>query len=318
MRWHVALLGTFLWAQAKGGVAFFTGSWSQLLQEAQKQKRPIFVDVYAEWCGPCKMLERNTFPNPDLGAYVAKYYIAYRLDGEKGEGPRIANQYRVRAYPTMIILDPSGKELGRQIGYVDAPALLRILQTYRAAFDKSHSENAPTWETFQESYGIYLSTLATQGWGDAFMPTYQAWHSTLENKDYDNAQKLAASLTPPLRETLEGLTRLLKGEQDLALRILNYDLFAKGKLSPAQLLWVCAYAVMYAPNLPPEAFQWSTYAVRKDPSGMGYLTHAAVAYRLGRYADAHTALKEAQKDIPPTDQALSTLQQLVTAALRQK
>jgi thiol:disulfide interchange protein len=47
------------------------------LQEAQKQKRPIFVDVYAEWCGPCKMLERNTFPNPDLGAYVAKYYIAY-------------------------------------------------------------------------------------------------------------------------------------------------------------------------------------------------------------------------------------------------
>ncbi len=121
MRWHVALLGTFLWAQAKGGITFFTGSWSQLLQEAQKQKRPIFVDVYAEWCGPCKMLERNTFPNPDLGAYVAKYYIAYRLDGEKGEGPRIANQYRVRAYPTMLILDPSGKELGRQIGYVDAP-----------------------------------------------------------------------------------------------------------------------------------------------------------------------------------------------------
>jgi thioredoxin-related protein len=318
MRWYIGLIGGLLWAQASGGITFFTGSWSQLLQEAQKQKRPIFVDVYAEWCGPCKMLERNTFPNPDLGAYVAKHYIAYRLDGEKGEGPKIANQYRVRAYPTMLFLDPSGKELGRQVGYVDAPTLLRILQQYYAVFDKSRSDRAPTWESFQESYSIYVSTLATQAWGSSFAPTYQAWHAHLQNKDYEAAQKLSATLTPPLRETLEALTRLLKGEQETALRILHYDLFTKGKLSPAQLLWVCAYQLMYAPALPPEALQWSTYAVRKDPFGAGFLTHAAVAYRLTRYAEAQTALKEAQKEIPPTDPALSTLQHLVSAALRQK
>ncbi len=317
LKWTILTL-SMVWAQVKGGIQFFTGSWSQLLQEAQKQRRPIFVDVYAEWCGPCKMLERSTFPNPDLGAYTTKHYIAYRLDGEKGEGPRIANQYRVRAYPTMLFLDPSGKELGRQVGFVDAPTLLRIMQNYYSTFDKSRSDKSPSWETFQESYGVYLSTLTNQAWGPSFTPTYQTWHDYLQNKDYENAQKLIATLPSPLQETLGALTRHAKGEQEPALRTLHYDLFTKGKLSPTQLLWVCAYQVMYSPALPPEALQWSIYAVRKDPSGIGFLTHAAVAYKLARYADAQTALKEAQKEIPSTDQALATLEHLALAASRQK
>lgn len=316
-RWAV-IASSLVWAQVKGGIQFFSGSWSQLLQEAQKQKRPIFVDIYAEWCGPCKALERSTFPNPDLGAYVAKHYIAYRLDGEKGEGPRIANQYRVRAYPTMLFLDPSGKELGRQVGFVDAPTLLRLMQNYYSAFDKSRSDRAPTWESFQEAYGVYHSTLTSQAWGTDFTSTYQAWHDYVQNKDYEHAQGLIGNLPSPLRETLEALSRQLRGEPEAALRILHYELFTKGKLSPLQLLWVCSYQIMYAPNLPPEALQWSTYAVRKDPSGVGLLTHAAVAYRLSRHSDAQAALKEAQKEIPPADQALSTLQQLVSLSLRQK
>lgn len=314
----VVMAFTLVWAQVKGGIQFFNGSWSQLLQEAQKQKRPIFVDVYAEWCGPCKMLERSTFPNPELGAYVAKHYIAYRLDGEKGEGPRIANQYRVRAYPTMLFLDPSGKELGRQVGFVDAPTLLRLMQNYYSAFDKSRSDRAPTWETFQEAYGVYLSTLTSQAWGASFTPTYQAWHNYVQNRDYESAQGLSARLPSPLQETLGALVRHFRGEPETALRTLHYELFTKGKLSPIQLLWVCGYYVMYASSLPPEALQWSTYAVRKDPSGIGFLTHAAVAYRLSRYSDAQTALKEAQKEIPATDEALSTLQQLASLAMRQK
>ncbi len=316
-KWSV-LAFAMVWAQVKGGIQFFSGSWSQLLQEAQRQKRPIFVDVYAEWCRPCKMLERNTFPNPELGAYVTKSYIAYRLDGEKGEGPKIANQYRVRAYPTMLFLDPTGKELGRQVGYVDAPTLLRIMQHYYTEFDKSRSDRAPSWESFRESYGIYLATLTSQAWGEAFTPTYQAWHAHILNKDYENAQRVSATVSSPLQETLGALTRYVKGEQEAALRVLHYDLFTKGKLSPVQQLWVCSYLVLYAPGLPPEALQWSTYAVRKDPSGVGFLTHAAVAYRLVRYSDAQTALKEAQKEIPSTDQALATLQHLASTASKQK
>ncbi len=314
----VVMAFTLVWAQVRGGIQFFNGSWVQLLQEAQKQKRPIFVDIYAEWCGPCKMLERSTFPNPELGAYVAKHYIAYRLDGEKGEGPKIANRYRVRAYPTMLFLDPSGKELGRQVGFVDAPTLLRLMQSYYSAFDKSRSDKTPSWESFREAYGIYLSTLTSQAWGNALTSTYQAWHSYVQNRDYENAQRLSATLSSPLQETLEALSRYLRGESEAALRILHYELFTKGKLSPVQLMWVCGYQMMYAPSLPPEVLQWSTYAVRKDPSGVGFLTHAAVAYRLSRYSDAQAALKEAQKEIPDTDQALSILQQLASLALRQK
>jgi hypothetical protein len=264
------------------------------------------------------MLERQTFPNPELGAYTQKHYLAYRLDGEKGEGPKLANQYRVRAYPTLLFLDPTGKELGRQVGFVDAPTLLRLLQSYYASFDKNQSQKAPSWEDFQEAYPVYVASLLQIAWGGSFSASYQQWKQAIEARDYEAAQRVSSALASPARETFEALMRWHRGENETALRILHYDLFAKGKLSPDQIHWVAAYQVLHGGNLSPEAMQWMNYVVRKEPSGKAFLTQAAVAYRLGRPADAQTALKEAQKEIPAQDRALATLQQLVTTAQRQK
>lgn len=59
------------------------------IEEAQarvkKAPKPIMVDVYTNWCGPCKMLDRNTFGHARLAEYVNKHFYAVKFNAEGGE-----------------------------------------------------------------------------------------------------------------------------------------------------------------------------------------------------------------------------------------
>lgn len=99
------------------GVAFNEGRpFAEALRQARAEQKPLMVDTYAVWCGPCKQLDRMTFADPSVGAWAKKNVVAVKVDAEKGEGRRIANRYAVRAFPTILFLDPSGNELDRIAG----------------------------------------------------------------------------------------------------------------------------------------------------------------------------------------------------------
>jgi thiol-disulfide isomerase/thioredoxin len=98
------------------GIKLFEGTWSQVLAEAQRTGKPIYLDAYASWCGPCKMLKKDVFPREDVGAYFNANYISYSMDMEKGEGIELAKKYNVRAYPTHLYFDANGEIVHRAIG----------------------------------------------------------------------------------------------------------------------------------------------------------------------------------------------------------
>ncbi|MCX8113269.1 MAG: thioredoxin family protein [Bacteroidia bacterium] len=297
----VAGLLSLLLAQG-GGVRFFEGSWTALLQEAQKRGKPIFVDFYTVWCGPCKMLERYTFSNPEVGSYADKNYMAFRVDAEKGDGVRLANQYRIRAYPTIVFLDPQGNELGRHVGYVDAPGFLRLLQRYQERYNKEKVSSKPTWESFQEQYRVFFSDLTRQSWDEGFSEKL----SRIENESFD-----AGSANTVSEEILKALQMWRKGQKDAALHTIHHRLYQQQKLNPHQALWMAAYALLHWEPLPPESVQWVTFTTKKDPSGLAYLTQAALYYRLGRTTEAQQSLKEARRDLPADTPALTTLSALL-------
>lgn len=115
----VALLALLTGANALaqgGGVQFRTGTLKELTNEATRQNKYLFVDVYAEWCGPCKYMANTIFPQPEAGTYFNKTFVNAKFDAEKGEGLEVANKYQVRAYPTFLILNGEGKEVGRLVG----------------------------------------------------------------------------------------------------------------------------------------------------------------------------------------------------------
>lgn len=108
------------------GIKFIEENWSKALAEAKKQNKLIFLDAYTSWCGPCKMLKRNTFPDKAVGELFNKNFINIALDMEKGDGPAIAEKYNVTAYPTLIITDADGKIITYTRGYVEPAQLIEF------------------------------------------------------------------------------------------------------------------------------------------------------------------------------------------------
>jgi tetratricopeptide (TPR) repeat protein len=99
------------------GITFTEGRpFAESLKRARAEKKPLMVDTYAVWCGPCKQLDRMTFADPSVGAWARANVIPVKIDAEKGEGRRISQRYSVRAFPTVLFLDPSGNEIDRLSG----------------------------------------------------------------------------------------------------------------------------------------------------------------------------------------------------------
>src|SRR5215471_3233340 len=87
------------------GIQFIEEDWNLALKKAQSQNKLVFVDIYATWCGPCKMIKQYTFTDSAVGDFFNKNFINVSIDGEKGIGPQLAQQFSIDAYPTLIVTD---------------------------------------------------------------------------------------------------------------------------------------------------------------------------------------------------------------------
>ncbi|MEP7236507.1 MAG: thioredoxin family protein [Ferruginibacter sp.] len=113
-------------AATEVGIQFMESDWNKALQEAKKQNKPIFLDAYTSWCGPCKMLKNNTFTDKAVGEYFNKNFINVALDMEKGDGIAVAEKYQIRAYPTLIITDADQKSVSVSEGYINPSQLIEF------------------------------------------------------------------------------------------------------------------------------------------------------------------------------------------------
>jgi thiol:disulfide interchange protein len=118
------------------GINFFQGTWNEALAAAKKEKKLIFVDAYAVWCGPCKFMSNNVFPDAAVGEYFNKNFISYKFDMEKGEGPEFSNKYKVTAYPTLLFINAAGEVVYREMGARDANGFIKLGESALAAFKK--------------------------------------------------------------------------------------------------------------------------------------------------------------------------------------
>jgi thiol:disulfide interchange protein len=111
--------------QGGSGVAFTNLSFDEALGKARSGKTLLMVDVYTDWCGWCKKLDRDVLADERIGS-ATKGLVAIRLDAEK-EGEKVAERFRIEGFPTVLFLDPSGEIVSRVNGYVTRDRMLELI-----------------------------------------------------------------------------------------------------------------------------------------------------------------------------------------------
>lgn len=114
------------------GIQFFEGTWQEALAKAKKENKLIFLDANASWCRPCKLMEKRTFTDVNVGAFYNKNFINVKMDMEKGEGIELSKKLGITAYPTLFFIDGNGTVSKKNIGYLDAEDFLTLGQNAKA------------------------------------------------------------------------------------------------------------------------------------------------------------------------------------------
>jgi thiol-disulfide isomerase/thioredoxin len=113
------LTGTAVLSAAAQGIEFQHTSLAEVKKMAKAKNKLIFIDFYTDWCGPCKMMNKDVFPQKEVGDFYNANFIAVKIDAEKGEGPAIAKQYSVNAYPTLTYINYNGEVVHKLVGSTD-------------------------------------------------------------------------------------------------------------------------------------------------------------------------------------------------------
>lgn len=119
----IAILAPFLIeAQSNGGGIKWTEglSWQQIVKKAKIENKFIFVDCYASWCKPCKLMDRTVYLNDTIGHLMNDKFISVKvqLDTSSGDNDNVKlhyttarnfeNNYRITGLPTFLFFSPDG------------------------------------------------------------------------------------------------------------------------------------------------------------------------------------------------------------------
>ncbi|MBD0824243.1 thioredoxin family protein [Aestuariibaculum marinum] len=96
------LLPVFAIAQ---GIHFEKGSFQQAFDKAKKENKVLFIDGYADWCAPCKKMARTVFMEEAVGTYFNEHFVSYKLNIEKGNGPKLKEKYGIQGLPSYVFID---------------------------------------------------------------------------------------------------------------------------------------------------------------------------------------------------------------------
>jgi thiol:disulfide interchange protein len=111
-------------AQAQGALRWYDDLRTGLTT-AKSARRWVLVDCYTDWCHWCKRLDTDVFQNPTVASKLGNHFVWVKCNTEdESKGVWVKDRYGIQGYPCILILDPSGNEKGRIMGYLPPDAFV--------------------------------------------------------------------------------------------------------------------------------------------------------------------------------------------------
>lgn len=149
-------------------------SMNEALKAQEKNPKKILMDAYTTWCGPCKLMDKNTFTNKDVVKYVNKHFYAVKFDAEgteevlykdfnytnpnhdpnrKGRNSQhfLANALKISGYPSLVFFDEKSNVIAPIVGY-RTPEQLEIFLKMIANNDYKKLTSADAWGKYKKEF----------------------------------------------------------------------------------------------------------------------------------------------------------------------
>lgn len=149
-------------------------SMNEALAAQKKQPKKIFMDAYTLWCGPCKMLDKNTFTNPDVIDYINKNFYPVKFNAEGNEEVTYKNKkfsnpgfdenrkgrnstheftraLKVTGYPSLVFFDEEANLIGPIPGY-RTPKQLEIYLKLFSGEDYKQITSQEAWKDYESKF----------------------------------------------------------------------------------------------------------------------------------------------------------------------
>jgi thiol-disulfide isomerase/thioredoxin len=124
------------WTQGQG-IDFFHGTFAEAVEKAKKEDKLVFMDAFAEWCGPCKRMAATVFKEEKVGNFFNQNFVNVKMDMEKGEGQELSGRFNVSAYPTLLFINGKGDLVQAGVGGLMSDEFLNLAKNALAKADNA-------------------------------------------------------------------------------------------------------------------------------------------------------------------------------------
>jgi len=105
----LALLAGCAEKSSDSGGLFEKLTVEEALKKAQEQNKLVFIDFYADWCGPCRQMDRETFSDPKIQEWLRQRFVCIKINHDHNK--ELVRKYGVRSLPTFVLLTADGNQL---------------------------------------------------------------------------------------------------------------------------------------------------------------------------------------------------------------